>query len=79
MKARNENYEYDLLLQESGLSSWIGQQLKFLGAIDPWLICLIVTIVVCFFTECSSNTATASLFVPILAELVSGLRYSGIL
>jgi len=49
----------------------MGQQLKFLNGIEPWAICLVVTIFTCLFTECSSNTATALLLVPILSQLVS--------
>ena len=52
----------------------MGDQLTFLDGIEPWAISLVVTLIVCIFTECSSNTATASLFVPILAELVSKLK-----
>ncbi|CAK8680394.1 unnamed protein product [Clavelina lepadiformis] len=59
---------------ESGFSAWMGQQLAFLGGIPDWAICLVVTIIVCLFTECSSNTATASLFVPILAELAQTIQ-----
>jgi len=57
----------------SGFSKWMGDQLTFLDGIEPWAICLVVTLIVCIFTECSSNTATASLFVPILAELAKNL------
>jgi len=49
----------------------MGQQLKFLNGIEPWAICLVVTIFACLFTECTSNTATALLLVPILSQLVS--------
>uniref|UniRef100_H2Y369 Uncharacterized protein n=1 Tax=Ciona intestinalis TaxID=7719 RepID=H2Y369_CIOIN len=59
---------------ESGFSEWLGDQLIFLGGIETWAICLIVTIVVCLFTECSSNVATASIFVPILAQLAQSLE-----
>ncbi|XP_078491315.1 Na(+)/citrate cotransporter-like [Ciona intestinalis] len=59
---------------ESGFSEWLGDQLTFLGGIETWAICLIVTIVVCLFTECSSNVATASIFVPILAQLAQSLE-----
>uniref|UniRef100_H2Z9I5 Solute carrier family 13 member 2 n=1 Tax=Ciona savignyi TaxID=51511 RepID=H2Z9I5_CIOSA len=56
---------------QSGFSQWLGDQLIFLGDLPTWVISLIVTIIVCLFTECSSNVATASLFVPILANLVN--------
>uniref|UniRef100_H2Z9I3 Citrate transporter-like domain-containing protein n=1 Tax=Ciona savignyi TaxID=51511 RepID=H2Z9I3_CIOSA len=59
---------------QSGFSQWLGDQLIFLGDLPTWVISLIVTIIVCLFTECSSNVATASLFVPILANLAQSLR-----
>uniref|UniRef100_H2YTW2 Uncharacterized protein n=1 Tax=Ciona savignyi TaxID=51511 RepID=H2YTW2_CIOSA len=59
---------------KSGFSVWMGNQLRFLGGLQPWAICLVVSIVVCLFTECSSNTATTTLFVPILAQLAQVLE-----
>uniref|UniRef100_H2XZT7 Citrate transporter-like domain-containing protein n=2 Tax=Ciona intestinalis TaxID=7719 RepID=H2XZT7_CIOIN len=59
---------------KSGFSVWMGNQLAFLGSLEPWLICFVITIVVCLFTECSSNTATTTLFVPILAQLAQVLQ-----
>ncbi|XP_078492151.1 solute carrier family 13 member 2 [Ciona intestinalis] len=59
---------------KSGFSVWMGNQLAFLGNLEPWLICFVITIVVCLFTECSSNTATTTLFVPILAQLAQILQ-----
>ncbi|XP_076817772.1 solute carrier family 13 member 2-like isoform X3 [Clavelina lepadiformis] len=59
---------------ESGFSAWMGSQLAFLEGVQPWIICLLVTALVCLFTECSSNTATSSLFVPILANLAQSIE-----
>ncbi|CAL8361410.1 unnamed protein product [Merluccius merluccius] len=51
----------------SSLSLWLGESLTPLKSFSPFaivvLLCLLVTIV----TECCSNTATAILFLPILA------------
>ncbi|XP_041081170.1 solute carrier family 13 member 3-like isoform X1 [Polyodon spathula] len=55
--------------EESGLSSWIGGQLKPLESVPPPLAVLLVTVVVACFTELASNTATIIIFLPILAEL----------
>jgi len=52
----------------------MGSQLSFLNGLESWVICLIVTIIVCVFTECSSNVATASLFIPILADLAQKIE-----
>lgn len=62
---------YALSPQVSGFSQWLGNQLAVLGGFPEWALCLIVTIVACLFTECTSNVATASLFIPIIAELVN--------
>lgn len=59
---------------KSGFSDWMGSQLSFLNGLESWVICLIVTIIVCVFTECSSNVATASLFIPILADLAQKIE-----
>jgi solute carrier family 13 (sodium-dependent dicarboxylate transporter), member 2/3/5 len=55
--------------QESGLSVWIGQSFHGLRDAPPWLILVTVTVVVNFLTEITSNVATASLLLPILATL----------
>lgn len=57
--------------QTSGLSRWLGQKLAVFGALDPWLMLLIICYIVTFATEVTSNTAIATLMMPILAQLVS--------
>lgn len=55
--------------QGSGLDTWIAGGLVALGTLpSPLLIMLIATVVV-FLTEVNSNTATATVFMPILAGL----------
>ena len=54
---------------QSGFSFWFANLLSGLGNLQPWLIALIVTFVVTFFTEVCSNTAAAALFSPLLAGL----------
>lgn len=56
--------------QESGLSVWIGGQLHPLEHVPPVLAVLLITVVIAFFTEFASNTATIIIFLPVLAELV---------
>ncbi|MEM8912558.1 MAG: SLC13 family permease [Planctomycetota bacterium] len=53
----------------SGLSQAIGGQLTFLAQAPPWLIVLSICVLVTFLTEITSSTATATLLLPILAEL----------
>lgn len=49
---------------------WIGGQLHPLENVPPVLAVLLVTVVIAFFTEFASNTATIIIFLPVLAELV---------
>ncbi|KAK7156506.1 hypothetical protein R3I94_006539 [Phoxinus phoxinus] len=55
--------------EESGLSRWIGNQLTPLHSIPPWAIVIILCLVIAVFTECTSNVATATLFLPVLATM----------
>uniref|UniRef100_A0A8C1MV94 Solute carrier family 13 member 2 n=1 Tax=Cyprinus carpio TaxID=7962 RepID=A0A8C1MV94_CYPCA len=55
----------------SGLSKWLGQSLAPLRSIPPFAISLILCFLVGTFTECSSNTATTTLFLPILASMAT--------
>ncbi|XP_025091731.1 solute carrier family 13 member 2-like isoform X2 [Pomacea canaliculata] len=55
--------------ETSGLSRWLGQKLAVFGALDPWLMLLIICYIVTFATEVTSNTAIATLMMPILAQL----------
>ncbi|XP_055052612.2 Na(+)/citrate cotransporter [Misgurnus anguillicaudatus] len=55
--------------EESGLSRWIGNQLTPLHAIPPWAIVIILCLLIAVFTECTSNVATATLFLPVLASM----------
>uniref|UniRef100_A0A668A6Y7 Solute carrier family 13 member 2 n=1 Tax=Myripristis murdjan TaxID=586833 RepID=A0A668A6Y7_9TELE len=57
--------------EESHLSDWLGAQLAPLKSIPPFAISLLLSLLVATFTECSSNTATTTLFLPILASMVN--------
>nr|KAF6458822.1 hypothetical protein HJG63_017673 [Rousettus aegyptiacus] len=57
----------------SGLSQWLGNKLTPLQSVSPSTIVLILCIMVAAFTECTSNVATASLFLPILASIAQGI------
>lgn len=59
----------------SGLSEWIGGQLTGLRGISLFLVILIVTALVIFLTEITSNTATASMMYPIMASLAVALGF----
>ncbi|WP_411360064.1 SLC13 family permease [Pseudidiomarina sp. YC-516-91] len=57
----------------SGLSELIGQALTGLGVLPLWLLILALTLSVSFLTEVTSNTATATLLMPILAAAATAL------
>ena len=51
----------------SGLSDMLGNGLSFLTAMPLWLMLVLLCLSVTFLTEITSNTATATLLMPILA------------
>nr|XP_006814711.1 PREDICTED: solute carrier family 13 member 5-like [Saccoglossus kowalevskii] len=55
--------------KESGLSEWLGSQFVVLAVIPPAAMVLIITVIIAMFTEITSNTSTASIFLPILGQL----------
>lgn len=57
----------------SGLDAWIGARVQILGALPLVLIVAFVAALVIFLTELTSNTATASTFLPILGGVAIGL------
>lgn len=60
--------------EESGLSTWLGQSLAPLEKIPPFAISLLLCLLVATFTECSSNTATTTLFLPILGSMAQAIE-----
>jgi sodium-dependent dicarboxylate transporter 2/3/5 len=52
---------------QSGLAEIIAQELGALARLPTWLLILSVCLAVTFLTEVTSNTATASLLMPVLA------------
>ena len=65
--------------KESGLSQWFGTQLIWLKDIHPFLIILVVTLVITFLTELTSNVATVETFLPILAGLAMSTELNPLL
>ncbi|MBE2998833.1 DASS family sodium-coupled anion symporter [Nocardiopsis sp. HNM0947] len=57
----------------SGLSLWVGERVEALGGIPGWVFILLVTAIVLILTELTSNTATASIFIPVMAGVAVGL------
>uniref|UniRef100_A0A2C9K0J9 Citrate transporter-like domain-containing protein n=1 Tax=Biomphalaria glabrata TaxID=6526 RepID=A0A2C9K0J9_BIOGL len=58
----------------SGLSKWLGDQLMVFRTLDQWLVLLIICYIVTFATEVTSNTAIATLMMPILAQMSLSLE-----
>lgn len=57
--------------QKSGLSAFIGEQLEVFSSMPPWAMNLLLTLIIAMLTEVTSNSATTTLILPILANLVS--------
>ncbi|XP_004684806.1 PREDICTED: solute carrier family 13 member 5 isoform X2 [Condylura cristata] len=56
--------------EASGLSEWMGKQMEPLRTMSPAAITLILSLLIAVFTECTSNVATTTLFLPIFASMV---------
>ncbi|RLD67465.1 MAG: SLC13/DASS family transporter [Bacteroidetes bacterium] len=65
--------------KESGLSNWFGEQLVFLDGVSPLLLILIITFLITFLTEITSNTATVETLLPILAGLAISIQVNPLL
>ncbi len=53
----------------TGLADWLGIQLAFIGVLPLAVIILLVILFMTFITEINSNTATANIFLPVLATM----------
>ncbi|NWX24057.1 S13A2 protein, partial [Aegotheles bennettii] len=59
--------------EESGLSAWLGSKLTPLQEIPHPAIALLLCLLIATFTECTSNVATTTLFLPILASMAEAI------
>lgn len=66
---------------ETGLDKWIAQQLFFLKGMPAIVIILAVVTLTLFLTEITSNTATATIILPVSASLaaVLGIEPAGLM
>jgi sodium-dependent dicarboxylate transporter 2/3/5 len=53
--------------KSTGLDMWIGQQLTGIQALPIWMIILTLCLGITFLTEFTSNTATATMILPVIA------------
>ncbi len=59
----------------SGLAAWIGHGIQYFSGTQLIIVLLAVTTTVNFLTEITSNVATASILLPILASIASALGF----
>ena len=60
-------------MKESGLAEWVGQQAYALRDYNLFIVLLLIVISVNFLTEITSNLATVSMLLPILASVGSSI------
>ena len=67
--------------QTTGLAQWIGSQFEQLESFPYWIFLLVIIASVNFLTEITSNTASASMILPILAAIamVMGVHPFGLM
>ncbi|WNO60923.1 DASS family sodium-coupled anion symporter [Rheinheimera sp. MMS21-TC3] len=63
-------------IDNSGLSNYIAEQISQLGTINLVVLILLVTTVIIFLTEITSNTATSAAFLPLLGPVAVSLNTS---
>jgi len=59
--------------QSSGLAEWLGNQLTSVAGLPLLLIIIVIALSINFLTEVTSNVATASIMLPVLASLASAI------
>ena len=62
-------------IQETGLAHWLGGLFAEGGALPLIAVLLLITGMVVFLTEITSNTATAAVFIPVAAALAATLGF----
>ena len=60
-------------LKQSGVTEWVASSLAPLAGFNPVIIVLVLCLALTFLTELTSNTATATAILPILAPLAVAL------
>lgn len=58
-----------LAFKTSGLASWLGNSLVIASSLPDFLLILLITGLIIFITEVNSNTATATIFLPVLGMM----------
>ena len=60
-------------MSDSGLAAWIGAQVAVLDFLPAWLVLAVIATMFVFLTEITSNVATATMAMPIMAGAAMGL------
>jgi len=60
-------------IEATGLAEWIGASLSWVGGWPLLPVTLVVTTVVVFLTELTSNTATTAAFLPVVGSLATAI------
>lgn len=66
-------------IQQTGLAGWIGGVFGGFTTMPILVVSLVVTTVIVFLTELTSNTATAAAFLPIVASLAAAMGHDPLL
>jgi len=64
---------------KTGLDQWIGQQLTGVAALPIFWVVLAVCLAITFLTELTSNTATATMILPIIGATAVAANYHPLL
>ena len=59
------------LMQESGLSDVIGEALTVFDVLPDWFMVTVIAFITALLTEVTSNTATCTLLMPIVSNMVN--------
>ena len=65
--------------KSTGLAEWLGNSLTVFGSLPIFLMIALTVGILIFVTEVNSNTATATIFLPILASLCVGMAINPLL
>lgn len=61
------------MFTSTGLSLWVGELAKGLDVLPIFMLIFAIAALVLFLTECTSNTATAATFLPIMGGVAVGI------
>ncbi|MGA1129405.1 MAG: SLC13 family permease, partial [Chthoniobacterales bacterium] len=67
------------MVQQTGLAAWLGSCTAAWHALPLLVVVLLVTVLVHFLTELTSNTATTATFLPVVASIAVGMGEDPIL